>query len=172
VVVIQTDVWYNTDPGNAVWSLYSGAGTTPWNGRYYHQITSFNGQTQLVLVGGNTGGWSNDVWLGYFPANNNLQWFQLTDMAPFSQRGAGGLVDINKHLYLVAGTSGVGVGYNDVWVSKDGAQSWFRFTNTSGFPSLCAFCIAAVGNQLVLAGGQSSFVSSPFYNDVWTVFPE
>ena len=158
-------VWITSNLTGATDWLQSPEG--PWTARLNHAAVAFNGGTQLILTGGvAASGNPTDVWSGFFTTASSFSWQRQTMAAPFGIRQNPGLLDINNHLYLIAGvTPNDLTAYNDVWVSLDSGRTWLLVTGRAEFSPRFAACIASTGNQAIVYGGL--FIGGGVANDVW-----
>jgi len=154
--VLLNDVWRSTDGTKFTWA--EATSSAPWDARWGLSAVVFNGE--IWVLGGYTGGFTNDVWHSPDGAN----WTQATPSAPWSPRAGLSPVVCDGKIWVTGGNGGTDVYFNDVWCSSDGAN-WAQAT--AGAPWTPRFGHRSVVFNYkiwVLGGGAGT---GNLWNDVW-----
>ena len=127
------DVWETLDRGQT-WHCVSESAA--WSPRSQFSALSSSDGSTIFVIGGDDGDYRSDVWVSkdYCRTFN-----QITRSAPFKGRAAFSacLLPISGHLLIGCGrTVGEPVAVlNDVWLSKDGGESWIQLWLHAPFPA-------------------------------------
>ena len=168
----STETWYSSDAIH--WTLRTGRSFSP--GRYFHSCdVDYSGR--VYIIGGRAPGGVllNDVWVS---TTMGESYTRVTAAAPFSGRYEHSVqiyhsTFYNRDLIYVSGgyvaLGGANSTTNDVWVSSDAAQSWFRLSAAAPWGARWGHGVAMTeaGVMVVLGGTSSAAVS---YNDLWASF--
>jgi PKD repeat protein len=156
----RNDVWRSAD-GGATWT-----NITPqdpgdlWTARYAHTSVALP-DGSIVLMGGDDGGYRNDVWRS---ADGGTTWTQVNASAGWTARGDHTSVALpDGSIVLMGGVDGAR--RNDTWRSADGGTTWEEVTTSGPIWSARYYhtSVAMPDGSIVLMGG----VDGAGRNDVW-----
>jgi N-acetylneuraminic acid mutarotase len=159
----NNEIWKSSDGIN--WIQVTN--NAPFSKRSGHKIFEFN--SKLWLIGGyDTNGspmFKNDIW----NSSDGINWTQVSNNAPFSQRTNFGLVIFNSKIYLIGGynTYGTPLFKNDIWSSVDGIN-WTLVTNNAPFSQRSNFGLTVFNSKIYLIGGYNTYGTPMFKKDVWS----
>ena len=127
------DVWETLDRGQT-WHCVSESAA--WSPRSQFSALSSSDGSTIFVIGGDDGDYRSDVWV----SKDYCRTFtQITRSAPFKGRAAFSacLLPVSGHLLIACGrTVGEPVAVlNDVWLSKDGGESWIQLWLHAPFPA-------------------------------------
>jgi len=159
---------------NDVWSSSNGVDWTqvtsnsPWIGRRYHQMLSFN--NKLWVIGGldsrNNG--LNDVWY----STNGADWTQVTTSSiPWTGRGMHKVAIKGNKMWLTGGvrysadSTPSMIYMNDVWKSSNGID-WTLVNSAAPWGVRSGHTSVSADDKLWVMGGG---LGLPGYNDVWQI---
>ena len=167
----QNDVFRLT-PGSTTLEQVTAAAA--WSARYGLCAVVLIGTDEIVIMGGNDGGFKNDAWRS---TDKGVTFVKISDAVWAQGRRYAGCVAISAtKLFAFGGdsSSGGGVMHNDVRVSIDAGASWSDVDHAScgattppmwsvrfGF----GYTYMALLGRIVIAGGQES--STVYHNDIW-----
>ena len=119
---------------NTIRSSYDGVywayeGDAAWAGRREHQIVVMEGNDRLILAGGYTGTYKNDIWY----SNNGTTWTSVPQTAPYTPRSDYGFVLLHGKVYIIGGQGSL---LNDVWESTVTLSVDFVGVPRSGYQDL------------------------------------
>ena len=106
----KKDVWRSTNNGSTWTQMTAGAGAE-WSARYYHSSVAMP-DGSIILLGGYTGGLTNDVWRS---TDNGAIWTEVNASAGWSQRYAHTSVSMPDGSIILMGGADSGGNKNDVW---------------------------------------------------------
>jgi hypothetical protein len=168
------DVWALSLAGTPAWTQLTPSGTPP-SARYEHSAIYDPVRDRMVVFGGYSGSYFNDVWalsLAGTPA-----WMQLTPSGtpPSTRRIHNAIYDPLRDCMVVFGGYNSGAGaFNDVWaLSLAGALAWAELT-PSGAPPSGRYEHSAIydpvrDRMLVFGGHSGSYLSGSYLSDVWAL---
>jgi len=166
--VLYDDVWALSLAGTPAWTRLTPTGTPP-SARDAHSAIYDPVRDRMVLFGGSSGWYLNDVWalsLAGTPA-----WTQLTPTGtpPVTRWGHSAIYDpLRDRMVVFGGYVMGGQEVNDVWaLSLAGTPAWTQLTPTGTPPSGRCDHTAIydpVRDRMVVFAGVN-----PFLNDVWAL---
>ncbi len=126
-----------------------------WSARFGHQSVVF--QNKLWLMGGDDGGYNNDVWY----SRDGVDWTQATLSAGWSDRSFFQSVVFDHKMWIMGGNDG---NYkNDVWYSRDGVN-WTLASSNTPWNGREFHSAAVYAGKMWIMGG---YDGTNNLNDVW-----
>jgi PKD repeat protein len=134
-----------------------------WPGRDFQSSVAMP-DGSIVLMGGNSYTFYNDVWRS---TDEGASWTQQTANPGWVDRSDLSSVAMpDGSIVLMGGNSGSNGPLKDVWRSTDDGATWTEVNANAAWPARFSHrSVAMPDGSIVLMGGQSS--GSDFFNDVW-----
>jgi len=184
-VVFNSKIWttggrtLGSDPTSRKNDVYSSVNGSSWmlvkaddsNGyqkRSHHGAVVFNNYIYVLGGIGTDSCARNDVWR----SSDGVTWTQIRSSSTpggFNPRAGFGCVVYNsgsgEKIWVIAGSSGSTLNYNDVWNSSDGV-TWAQVVSNPSFSKRSQPGVVVHNSKLWLIGGATNDYYT-FYNDAW-----
>ena len=150
--------FFGDEPYTQVWSQQNAS--AGWTGRFgASSVTLPDGS--IVLMGGNDGGYKNDVWRS---TDKGVIWTRINSSAGWEAREyPSSLVLPDGSIILMGGTTSVAY-KNDVWKSTDKGTTWTRINSSAGWTARTQLSSAVMPDGSVIIMGGTGAANQ---NDVW-----
>lgn len=161
------DVWALSLSGTPAWTQLTPTGTPP-SGRYYHSAIYVPVGDYMVVFGGWSSGYRNDVWA--LVLTGTPAWVKLAPVgAPPGRADHTAVYDPVRNRMVVFGGWNGTVSFNDSWALSLGiTPTWTQLTPSGTVPSARSTHSAIydpMRDRMVVFGGYSSV----YCNDVWAL---
>ena len=133
--------------------------SAPWTGRYDFQSVVYD--DKLWILGGYSGGKTNDVW----SSTDGENWTQVTASADWSARSTHQALVYDNKMWVMGGYNSSNKAVNDVWSSTDG-ENWTQVTVAADWSARRWHQSFVYDNTIWVMGGYNN--SNKYVNDVWS----
>jgi PKD repeat protein len=139
--------------------------TAGWTARYSHTSVVLP-DGNIVLMGGRTGSYRNDVWRS---SNMGATWTLMTASAGWSARYGHSSVVLQDGSIVLMGGYDSGGRKNDVWRSTDQGATWVQMTANAGWAARYTHTSVSLpdGNIVLMGGNITGGFLGTRVNDVW-----
>ncbi len=166
--IYLNDLWALSLAGSPAWSALAAAGSPP-PARSLHSAIYDPVRDRMVVFGGNSGSFRNDVWALSLAGSTAWSALAPTGSPPLGRYGHTALYDPVRDRMVVFGGVDTGSWPNDVWVlSLGGTPAWSALV-PSGSPPIGRYRHSAiydpVRDRMVVFGGNAG----DNRNDVWAL---